>query len=249
MNIKYLYFIILFILLYITISFFEWSIHYYYMHQNNKIGKYLYNITKSAHIEHHKQTNLDQNNNGNEKELVFQLFQPNIIFIILLLMIIFYGIWHLIPEFKKIISIKNLLLIVFISMFIYIWSWNSLHTKYHSRKVSLKNQQKYNLIPFFNPDTNSRIYKYLFSYHTLHHLNKGKYKGNYNILCPLFDNIFNTYKSKVDNTLYFLENKPKTKQEKWLYNNQIFEIRIQENNIIEYKLKNSDSWLIFPFNV
>jgi hypothetical protein len=65
----------------------------------------------------------------------------------------------------------------------------------------------------------------------------------------MFDHIFNTYNSKVDNSLYFSENKPKTKQEEWLYNNQVFDIRIQDNNIIEYKLEDCDSWLIFPFDI
>lgn len=204
------------------------------MHKN---FKYLSNLVKSNHID------------SDEKELIFQLFSPSIIFLILLIMIILYGIIHLIPELKNTISIKYFILMTFIPMFIYIWSWNSIHTKYHNREVSLENQMSYNIIPFFKPDTNSRIYKYLYKYHTLHHLNKGKNKGNYNIVCPLFDYIFNTYNSKVDNKLHFLENKPKTKQEEWLYNNQVFDIRIQNNNIIEYKLENSDTWLTLPFDI
>jgi hypothetical protein len=164
-------------------------------------------------------------------------------------MLIFYRIFNLFPELKNIISTKYFILMSFLPIFIYIWSWNSIHTKYHDREISLKNQMSYNIIPFFKPDTSSFIYKYLYKYHTIHHLNKGKYKSNYNIICPLFDYIFNTYNSKVDNRLHFSENKPKTKQEEWLYNNQVFEIRIQNNNIIEYKLEDCDSWLIFPFDI
>ena len=164
------------------------------------------------------------------------------------MVIFFYGIWHLIPSLK-VIPIIHYLLIIISSIFLYIWSWNSIHTRYHSKKISLKNQIKYSIIPFFKPDTNSIIYKYLFKYHTLHHLNKGENKGNYNIICPLFDHVFNTYNSKVDNKLYFSKNKPSTKQEEWLFHNQVFDIRIQENNVIEYKLENKKKWLIFPFDV
>ena len=124
-----------------------------------------------------------------------------------------------------------------------------MHTKYHFSEIPLKDQICYNIIPFFKPDTNSRIYKFFYSYHILHHLNKGKNKENYNIICPLFDHIFNTYKSRVDNRSLFLENKPKNKQEEWLYNNQVFDIRIQEDNIIEYKLENNKTLLCFPFDI
>ena len=231
-------------------SFLEWMIHYYYMHKN--IGKYFYNILDNGHIDHHQQTYLNQKLDlsiEKEEDLVFETLSPHILFLIILVLFINYKIWNIIPGSKEIIPIKYFLILVFIMVFVYNWSWNSLHTKYHFKDVSLKNQIKYNIIPFFKPDTNSKIYKFLYKYHTLHHLNKGKSKGNYNIICPLFDYIFNTYKSKVDNRLHFSVNKPKNKQEEWLYNNQVFEIRIQENNVIEYKLENSDSWLIFPLDV
>ena len=257
MDTKLIYIPIYIIILYIIISFFEWFIHNYYMHKNSKIGEYLYdNIIKGGHIGHHKKTYLNQkldleneNENEKEKELVFELLSPYTIFIVFLLMIIFNKIYYLIPEFKNVVPIKYFLIINFIIIFVYFWSWNSLHTKYHFKKVSFKNQFKYNIIPFFKPDTNSKIYKFLYKYHTLHHLNKGKCKGNYNIICPFFDYIFKTNKSKVDNRLHFSINKPRNSQEEWLYNNQVFDIRIQENNVIEYKLKNSDSWLTFPLNI
>ena len=252
MDIKILYIPICIIIMYIIISFFEWFIHYYYMHKNSKIGEYLYDhIIKGGHVEHHQQTYLNQKldlENEKERALIFET-SPYTIFLVFLVLFINYKIYHLIPGLKNVLPIKYFLILIFIIIFVYFWSWNSLHTKYHFKEVSLKNQIKYNIIPFFKPDTNSKIYKFLYKYHTLHHLNKGKSKGNYNVNCPLFDFIFNTYRSKVDNRLHFSVNKPKNPQEEWLYNNQVFDIRIQENNVIEYKLENSDNWLNFPLDV
>jgi len=113
----------------------------------------------------------------------------------------------------------------------------------------MSNQISYNLVPYFNPDVNSPIYKYLFTYHSLHHLNKGKSKGNYNIIFPLFDHIFQTYKSRVDNRLHFAENNPNTKQEEWLSKNLVFDIRVFDNNQLRYKLENGNEWVIFPIDI
>lgn len=244
--------ILLIIVLYITISLFEWFLHYYIMHEHGVISKLSQKIISkihSSHTNHHKETHLTQQNNSNEGELVFCIFDPPIILVCVLIIIILLNIRSLIPQLKDTISVKALVIIILLTLLAYILSWNSIHTRYHNRKVKLTDQIKYSLIPFFNPDTNSSIYKYLFRYHTLHHLNKGESKGNYNIILPLFDFVFNTYTSRVDNRLHFSKNQPKTKQEEWLYKNQVFDIRILVNNKIEYKLENTNEWLSFPYDI
>jgi hypothetical protein len=201
------------------------------------------------HTNHHKETILIQKTSGNDKELVITIFNPNTIMLISLLIIILLKIRSVIPQLNNVISVNMSVIIILLSVILYVWSWNSIHTRYHNRKVKLIDQIKYSLIPFFDPDTNSYIYKYLFRYHTLHHLNKGESKGNYNTVLPLFDFIFNKYTPKVDNRLHFSKNKPKTKQEEWLYQYQVFDIRILENNKIEYQLENTDEWLTFPSDI
>jgi hypothetical protein len=104
----------------------------------------------------------------------------------------------------------------------------------------------YGAIAYSIPDTSLGLYKNLFWYHTLHHLNKGEDKCNYNTVCPFFDFILGTYKSKVDNTLYFSKHKPTNIRDEWLSAHLVFDIRILENNIVEYKDKGSDVWKRMP---
>ena len=80
----------------------------------------------------------------------------------------------------------------------------------------------------------------------MHHLNKGESKGNYNIICPFFDFVLGTYTSKVDNTLHFSKNQPKTLQEKWLKEHLVFEIRVLDNNRIEYRDSGRTQWFPIP---
>jgi hypothetical protein len=221
------------------------------MHNRGVISNFLHKIGNRAyinHTNHHRETNLIQETTSNDKELVITIFNPITILLISLLINTLLNIRLLIPQLKNTISVNTSVISILSTLIIYVWSWNSIHTRYHNHKVNLIDQIKISLIPFFNPDTNSNLYKYYFRYHTLHHLNKGESKGNYNIVLPLFDFIFNTYTPIVDNRLHFSKNKPKTKQEEWLYDNQVFDIRILENNKIEYRLENTNIWLVFPID-
>ena len=131
--------------------------------------------------------------------------------------------------------------------------WSSIHSHYHNRYIKTNkplinkpNITIYSPLPFFIPNESSSIYKYLYWYHTLHHLNKGENKGNYNIIFPLFDFIFGTYKYNVDNTKHFLKNHAKTSQEEWLKQHIIFDIHVDNNNTLEYKDVSSNTWNKLP---
>jgi len=237
--------IIYIIILYIITSLIEWCAHYYFMHGNG-IGSI---FKEEDHIYHHKKTYLSQYNTGPESELVFRLYALATILLTIMILIILSFFWHIIPYFKYNFSYITFMVIVLLTTLFYFWCWGSIHSRYHNRKIEIYNQISYNLVPYFSPDVNSPIYKYLFKYHTLHHMNKGESKGNYNIICPLFDYIFGTYTSRVDNRLHFSKNKPKTKQEIWLSKNQVFDISVFDNNQIKYKLEDSNEWLSFPDDI
>lgn len=248
----YIAIIIYIIMLYITISLVEWCAHYYIMHENGFISSIINKYEtkeENTHIEHHKKTYLTQYNTGPEVEMVFSLFQQTTILLTIILLILFSIFWYIIPYFRFSIPYKNYIIIVLIIILFYYRCWGSMHSRYHNRKIEIYNQISYNLVPYFIPNTNLSIYKYLFMYHSLHHLNKGESKGNYNIICPLFDYVFQTYTPRVDNTLHFSKNKPITKQEIWLSKNQVFDIRICDNNQVKYKLENSNEWLLFPYDI
>jgi len=254
-----LFFIIFLIYLYITTSLIEWTIHYYLMHYNGSLIKILnfFNITPdNSHINHHKETRLDQTlpDNFIEEGLVFNFLDYETVFICVLFISSALLFWRNFPKFKTCFSLQFTIVISFIIAFLYLWTWNSIHSHYHKKYIecntSLKNSKNvvYSPLRFFIPDESSSLYKYLYWYHTLHHLNKGESKGNYNIICPFFDFIFGTYTRHVDNTLYFSKHDPTNIQEVWLREHPTFDIRVLDNNTIEFKNQNN-KWVKFPSNV
>jgi len=114
-------------------------------------------------------------------------------FFILLLRVLF--------ENKRTNVLTSIVLII-----CYITLWNTLHSEMHfiedelSWEEGIPSQRKY-----FH--FNNSIYKWLLKNHSLHHFQKNK-KGNFNIILPGFDIIFNTfYNYCYDNTEYCKNNK------------------------------------------
>ena len=90
--------------------------------------------------------------------------------------------------------------------------------------------------PYFSPDTGSAAYRFMFKYHTLHHLNKGDGKGNFNIMMlPLADLLLGSHTRSVDNARHFSEHPPRTAQERWLASHPVFDIRAERGNRIFYR--------------
>jgi len=259
-NTIYMFFVFI-LSFYILISLFEWINHYYLMHYNGFLKKTLdwLNIKhENSHILHHKQTLLDQtlpDDNYIEEGLVFNLIDNEVILIFIFAFFFMCLFWFYFPDFKNSFSLTCTLFITFLFISIYIWIWSSIHSHYHNVYIECNQKLKFNEnivyspIRFFVPDEKSSIYKYLYWYHTIHHLTKGESKGNYNIIFPLFDFVFFTYKDTVDNTLHFSKNEPTTPQEIWLNDHKQFQIRVLDNNVIEYKDINTEEWKRFPKNI
>ena len=245
------------IFIYCAFSLFEWIGHHYFMHRNGIVKDIMdyFNIVKNGHLEHHKQTRIDQSLPGDFKEesIIFNPFASDIIGLNFFLLICCYLYWRFVPGFKQSFSLTFIFVFVFLVLNLYFYVWSSIHTHYHRRYIEVNkplpnNPQKtiYSPFRFFVPDESSSVYKYLYWYHTIHHLNKGDIKCNYNIIFPLFDFIFGTYKSNIDNTLYFSKKMPSSEREEWLKTHCIFDIRITNNNTVEYRDKGATEWHKLP---
>jgi hypothetical protein len=244
------------ILTYIFVSISEWIFHKYIMHELGIIGKFIKRTVNvdNGHITHHKKTFLNQklDDTHDNEGLVF-----NYINLETFLLTFTYGLFAIMlwkyTFIKKEISIYLLLVLIVTINVLYIWCWGSIHTSYHHVYIESNKKQSDDSItmsplPFFKPNQSNYLYKYLYKYHTLHHLNKGENKPNFNVIFPFADFILGTYKSNVDNTLYFATHKPVNAQERWLKDHLVFEIRVLDNNRIEYNYKNK-GWSEFPTNV
>jgi sterol desaturase/sphingolipid hydroxylase (fatty acid hydroxylase superfamily) len=255
-NMNKLLFFPFLIFIYCVISLIEWILHRYLMHRHRIVKDLMdyFNIN-DCHLNHHKETRIDQSlpDNFMEEGIVFNIFDGEIIGIIFFLFLNTYLYWLFVPGFKQSFSLTFIFVFIFLVSNLYYYSWSSIHSHYHKRYIEANkplpnNPQNtiYSPLRFFVPDESSSVYKYLYQYHTLHHLNKGDTKCNYNIICPLFDFIFGTYKSNVDNTLYFSKNMPSSEREEWLKTHCIFDIRITNNNTIEYQDKGATEWHKLP---
>ena len=185
---KHLLLICYIIFIYILISLIEWLSHYYLMHFNGSLKKIMdyYHIKlDNCHIDHHKETKLDQTlpDDCIEEGLVFNILDWEMIVMLIFVILISYLFWNFFPTFKKSFSLIFIIFITFIISNLYFYIWGSIHSNYHKRyidvNVPLKNNPDkiiYSPLKYFIPNQNSYIFKYLFWYHTLHHLNKGNEK-------------------------------------------------------------------------
>jgi hypothetical protein len=253
-----LLFLFYLVFIYIVISAIEWFAHYYFMHYNGSLKTFMdyCNIKRTnKHIDHHIETKLDQTlpNNFIEEALVFNIFNADMIFVIIFVTIGSIVFWYYFPGFKKKISLLFIIIIIIIILNLYMVVWSSIHSHYHERYIEankpLKNNPNitvYSIFDFFIPNESSSIYKYLYWYHTLHHLNKGEDKVNYNIILPLFDFILGTYKSTVNNTNHFSKNDTNGIRDEWLKKHLVFDVRVLDNNVLEYKDVGTYEWHKLP---
>lgn len=244
------------IFIYCVISYFEWFLHHYVMHSNGFAKPIMdYYKLKNSHLDHHIECKLDQSlpDDFIEEGIVFNMKDGENIALCILLFMSAYVYWQFFPRFKQSFSLSFVFGFIFLISVLYFYIWSSIHSHYHNRYVEanqpLKNNPQltiYSPYRFFIPNDSSFLYKYLYKYHTLHHLNKGQVKCNYNIICPMFDYLFGTYKANVDNTLYFSKTIPSSEREVWLKNHMIFDIRMMDHNKIEYKDNGSTEWHLLP---
>ena len=175
------------LLIYVFFSIGEYIVHKYVMHGDisNSIKEYIRKIpilgfqyfhTFNGHIEHHLETKKDMSidNVKHEHTLymgwhinVFQI--PALVFAIL--------ISRKISGFK--ISMKKIVIISIIVSIIWQYIWNKVHVDMH------RLENKYSIVrgAYDHGLMNmSFMTKLLLKNHSLHHVRKGKHKGNYNVI-------------------------------------------------------------------
>ena len=200
-----MYYIALICLTYVIISFTEWFMHNLVMHGNVDqllkipiIGRILAD-TASEHLEHHKEVNMDMS--LNHTKVKSTLFFGWEVMLLLSLILILFGIP--LKLLMKMDTTKYILYIIFVSI-LYTILWNNIHIDMHSVIGSINIKEG---IPNFNGFlSRGPIYDYLLRYHTIHHLQKGKTKGNFNIIFPGFDYIFRTNNGFCFDNVEYCEN-------------------------------------------
>lgn len=186
--------LILIIILYLESSIGEVLIHKYFMH--NKEGSLIRRLYGDMHINHHLDVLNDMKlkDNFGDRGLYFALSDS------LYVSILTFMVWYpTIKLFGYDLGEEYLLVITTILGLIYKFTWDFLHYSFHQ----ITELEKFK---------GSNVFKWLFINHSLHHLIKGKKKGNYNILFPGGDHLFGTYNSCIDNTEYCKNPHPSYKQ-------------------------------------
>lgn len=187
---------------YLILSFGEWFLHKYVQHGDPEKLKKIFcgKLSRTlvahaeAHLQHHKAINMNMKfvdkyyeGKSPHKGLFFQWFVTLVTFIF------YYSLIICIFKFKH---LKFLFFISILISIIFSFCWNNLHPDMHvsNLRIDIKDGM---------PNTpkllsRGRIYKWLWSNHAIHHLQKGE-KGNFNIIFPGADYIFNTYQGKCFN--------------------------------------------------
>jgi len=239
---------------YVWASLLEWMLHKWSMHGVGLLGGLFTKLkTTRSHIQHHKDTNMQQGlaDDYHPEGLVYEprdmvltwlAFSPGAL-----------GLWALLGG-RRVMPAAVLIVITIVGAIGYFWTWNSMHTAYH--KVYLPVNQDiptadatvrlWSPLAYFQPNKSNPVFRWLFRYHALHHLNKGVSKGNYNILLPLADTLLGSYTPRVDNRTHFAQNEPVTRQEKWLHAHQVFEVGLSEEGALLYREEPADEWKVLP---
>ena len=166
--------VVLLVIIYITISFNEWFIHKYIMHNT-----WLYQNKLDRHIDHHKDVKSDMSVTSDDG-MSFRFVDSCIPLVACLSICIKIATRASGIDMKN----KHILPMCIMIIFIYKTLWDYLHFKIHKR-------EPYNKIyEYILPKT---YIDWVCKNHTMHHKIKGKQKGNYNIILPLFDHIMGTY--------------------------------------------------------
>ena len=169
------------IIFYLELTIGEVLIHKYVMHNNpNSIMRKIYG---DYHIRHHMDVKSDMTLSDN-------YFEEGLFFgwkYTLLLSILIFSIWY--PTLHLFFTKINRNYIFGLSILMgitYKLLWDYLHYSFH--QLSELESKRSN--PIFN---------WLFINHTIHHLQKGERKGNYNIIFPGGDFILGSYNSCINN--------------------------------------------------
>lgn len=186
------------VLMYLSCTFTEWFVHKYIMHDNN---------LDPSHIRHHKSVKTDMKLKPNEyRERDIKMGLDHSFFIIVFSYFLYSSILNNLLKLN-VKKINILIGCILLSIF-YHTLWNKYHRKMHFQA------------DFFNKTKNPYL-RWMFLNHSIHHLQKGHTKGNYNIVFPGADWLMGDYRTYVDNTEYCKDQKN----------------RIESKDICDYVLK------------
>lgn len=176
------------LIIYLTLSLTEWFLHRYIMHGNPEalqkfplIGNPLA-ATARSHLTHHGtvQSDMTLKDHDNDDSLIFTLESvvQTLLFTAPLLIL------------SRQFTIKEVLVISIGSGVVYSLLWNSIHTRMHGQEIAPRWDS---ISPVDSLARRNLVYDFLWKYHAVHHVQKGKEKTNYNIVLPGMDFIFGTY--------------------------------------------------------
>lgn len=190
------------IIIYIIASFIEWFIHRFIMHGNPKnlikipiIGK-LFSKISLAHKHHHEQVLMNMHFIDEHSTNGFYWFET---FAILIIFTTF---------FKILSNIKDNRIIFYLCItvtIIYCFLWNTIHNQMHYTTKTMTLKEGIPSIILDKSIIKNSIFKFLYINHGIHHLQKGQ-KYNFNIIFPMFDDLFFTKKKgKCYNNVSYCE--------------------------------------------
>jgi hypothetical protein len=173
-----------FVTLYFLVSFEEFFIHRYMMHNVVKIP-FLDEYGKE-HIKHHIATNKDFSIKNNDSEnICFDFF--TVLPLYLLTVLILYLL------FNKMISLNIILIAVFITGCLHMVVWNTLHSYVHYFDVNTICKNTIYGIPKEYINEDNFYVKWSLDNHRAHHYFKKEEKGNWNVVFPGADYIMGTH--------------------------------------------------------
>ena len=207
-------------LIYVIVSFLEWYIHRYLMHETtnpiinqiNYIFKWVYfkihgYKQTESHVNHHKIVKndgvVDEEDDGMLYSAAHIPVTTIVGFAIYYCITNLIGYRHTAKEYMIVLGLFGGV------SYGYYLLWNILHPAYHEHGD-----------PWFRTRLQGNgLYKFLRKYHMIHHMNKGDDKCNFNIILPGFDHLMGTFRWSIDNTEFCKKTLSKTAKEKELCRN------------------------------
>lgn len=195
------------LIFYIISSLLEHYVHKHIMHCNvngtlNQLLKKSI-LTRGAfsdlcenHLKHHKEVKLDMKLSCDELEGPEGLFMTwSVVFYeVIILSVFLLPLNHFIFKFK----IVNVFILIVIASLMWCYLWNKTHPQMHDTLEKIYIDEG----PIEHKTDLKRLTNMLLDNHKNHHLQKGKKKGNYNIILLGADEWLNRNVTEIDNTEY-----------------------------------------------
>ena len=183
----YMHILFKIVYVYLVISYLEWFIHKYIMHGDETrlckypvVGKQLASIAR-GHQNHHKTVRMDMHFRSPEELNTYKWWVTNIFTLVLYILTV--------PLFWK--HKYTYLLFVYALVIFLTFCQTRCTTTFITPKVICRSTKEYRI---YTSEwwKNNFVYKSLYLNHAMHHLQKGPYKYNHNIVIPGMDYLLGT---------------------------------------------------------